>query len=380
MRIAFFTHYSGMMGANRSLIDLIDGLRSYGVESWVFCATEGLLTEELSRRNIPWIVSEFRKWMENPREWRHVFHRARRNWKYAKSLSGTCRDLNIDVIYTNSSVTPIGAMVSFMTGLPHVWHFREFGFLDYGLKYDWGWLGFKAGILWADAYVAVSQAVRREVLGNVPSRKIHVIYNGIAHERDFDRWNMETVANRMSPGKFTFALVGLVHPNKGQDVAIRAFSVVKQNHPNVHLVIAGPMDSGYARGCVQLVLALGLSDSVEFPGYVRSAVPVFQRADVALMCSKYEAMGRVTAEAMAACCPVIGVASGGTPELIEHEYTGLLYDGGQEALAAHMCRMVENRKWTQELGRNAWRDARQKYTIEGYARRVNDVLQSLGRR
>jgi len=40
------------------------------------------------------------------------------------------------------------------------------------------------------------------------------------------------------------------------------------------------------------------------------------------MCSRHEAMGRVTVEAMSACLPVIGFDNGGTAELIEHERSG----------------------------------------------------------
>ena len=42
----------------------------------------------------------------------------------------------------------------------------------------------------------------------------------------------------------------------------------------------------------------------------------YQESDVVVMCSEHEAMGRVTAEAMAFAKPVIGYNSGATPELI----------------------------------------------------------------
>lgn len=67
------------------------------------------------------------------------------------------------------------------------------------------------------------------------------------------------------------------------------------------------------------------------------------------MCFRYEAMGRVTAEAMAAALPVIGYNSGGTPELIENEVTGLLYEGGYKELAQCMARFADRHEWVTEL-------------------------------
>ena len=80
---------------------------------------------------------------------------------------------------------------------------------------------------------------------------------------------------------------------------------------------------------------------------------------------------------MSACRPVIGLNSDGTAELVEHEYTGLLYDGGFEALAACMRRFIENPSWARELGENGWHVARTKYTREFYTQQVYEVLKSV---
>ena len=81
---------------------------------------------------------------------------------------------------------------------------------------------------------------------------------------------------------------------------------------------------------------------------------VYRAADVVLMCSKFEAMGRTTAEAMATCRPVIGNNQGATPELIEHGHTGLLYQGDSESLAAQMLTLskaqLKQHRWAKTDG------------------------------
>jgi glycosyltransferase involved in cell wall biosynthesis len=126
--------------------------------------------------------------------------------------------------------------------------------------------------------------------------------------------------------------------------------------------------------CRALVEKLALRERVTFRGHVADPWPYFVRADAVLMCSVSEAMGRVTAEAMATGRPVIGHATGGTSELIRDGQTGLLYSGDDEALAASMRRVLERPEWRRQLGEQAWRDARERFTIERYAGSVAHSL------
>jgi glycosyltransferase involved in cell wall biosynthesis len=115
--------------------------------------------------------------------------------------------------------------------------------------------------------------------------------------------------------------------------------------PGVRLLLVGGAggtgDQGYMDGCRALAAELGVQDRVEFWGYVPDPERAFLAADVALMCSRSEAMGRVTAEAMSACRPVIGFDAGGTSELIDHGRTGLLY-GDPESLVECMLRYASD--------------------------------------
>lgn len=62
MRILFITHYPGLLGANRSLLDLIEGLASYQVEAVVLCPAKGRLTEVLAQKGIPFIIISYTYW------------------------------------------------------------------------------------------------------------------------------------------------------------------------------------------------------------------------------------------------------------------------------------------------------------------------------
>jgi hypothetical protein len=70
MRVAFFTHYPELYGANRSLLNLIEGLAPLGVYSFVIVPKEGDIVTALRERAIPFLITPHQWWSSNvtPRE------------------------------------------------------------------------------------------------------------------------------------------------------------------------------------------------------------------------------------------------------------------------------------------------------------------------
>jgi glycosyltransferase involved in cell wall biosynthesis len=72
----------------------------------------------------------------------------------------------------------------------------------------------------------------------------------------------------------------------------------------------------------------GVADLVTLCGYQTDRGSLFSGYDVSLVCSRAEAFGRVTVEAMKCGIPVIGARAAATAELISDHHTGLLYEPG----------------------------------------------------
>jgi glycosyltransferase involved in cell wall biosynthesis len=382
-RVAFITHYAELYGANLSLLNLIEGLGRYGVRSHVISPERGDLLAELARRGVPAAVLPFEWWVSPRRTVLGVASRLLRNVRCLRPLAAQLARWGCDVVYSNSSVFAVGAAAAAGLGLPHVWHLREFGQRDYGLLPDLGQHLSRQGFRTADVTVFVSHALRRAVLGQRPPANSHVVYNGVAPEAAFDerRRAAESLRGRRRP--FTFVLVGRFRESKGQAVAIRAFARLTGRHPAVRLLLVGGAgqtgEQGYLDRCRDLAAELAVADRVEFWGYVPDPERAFLEADVALMCSRCEAMGRVTAEAMSACRPVIGFDGGGTTELIDPGRTGLLYRGGEEALAACMERYAAEPELAWQHGQAAWHVARRRHSMEAYAAQIREVLRGVRR-
>ena len=372
VRIAFVTHYTELYGANRSLLCLIDGLQSYSVKSHVIAPEQGPITEELSERDIPFCTVPFKRWMSK-NQWKAPA-RLGMNLGVLPLLVRKFHQWDVDLIHTNSSVTPIGALLGEVLALPHTWHVREFGDRDYGLHHDWGKCLFRKFVSRADASIAVSRAVRQHVLTDVDT-PCYVVYNGVVSQDRLEQMGRAARAEKddFSP-PYTFTIVGKISPAKGQEQALQAMRHLAREGKEVRLLVAGSGAEEHVESLRELCQALDLERKVSLLGYVSDPFEVYHRADAVLMCSPHEAMGRVTAEAMAAVRPVIGYNSDGTAELIDDGHNGLLYDGTTEHLARCMGRFVNNPHWARSLGQNAWEQARREYTNQVYARQMYNVL------
>jgi phosphatidylinositol alpha-1,6-mannosyltransferase len=123
-------------------------------------------------------------------------------------------------------------------------------------------------------------------------------------------------------------------PRKGQDMLIRALPSIRRRVDGAALVIAG--GGPYLDTLRGLAGRVGVSDHVTFTGGVPAAdLPAYHAmADVfAMPCRTrgagldVEGLGIVFLEASATGVPVIAGSSGGAPETVRHNKTGMVVDG-----------------------------------------------------
>jgi glycosyltransferase involved in cell wall biosynthesis len=376
MNVLFVTHYEGLYGASRSLLNLMDGLPGYDINPHVVLPKDGDLVRELEARSIPCQIQPVVWWeTAKPLSLRGRARLLSEVYRSVSPISRLVRDWGIDVVYSNSSVFPVGRIVARLNGIPHVWHVREFGDLHFSLKFILPkWLSLRF-IKSSAAVICNSTAVKDYHFGSRKRDWIHVIYNGIATRGQFDAFAAQRVGTRRHE-VYAFLIIGSVSPRKGQASAIEAIACLRKRSVSARLIVAGTGRKEHVDYCRQLAGELGVGGSVEFTGFLSDPYEAYFKSDCLLMCSEHEGMGRVTAEAMSAGLPVIGRNSGGTPEVITRGKTGFLYDT-QEELVECMAKMVGNPELGRQLGLEGWRVAREKFAIEDYAANVYNVLQSV---
>lgn len=374
MKILFITHYSDLYGANRSMLNLIDGLKTHHVEAIVLCPTSGPLIEELKKRKVPALIVFYHSW---------VYHKELGFLKTPIKITADfltllrtknkIKEINPDIIYSNSSIIGFGSFLSIYLKKPHVWHIREFAKLHYNLKFDIGNYGVRYFLNKASAVIAISEAIKTIVLNKVEAKK-YVVYNGVINKSSITT-NQKSI-NKNKPIRFLIA--GLLSQNKYQLEAIKAFHIFTRSFPNSKLMVVGDgHDNRYIEQLKKESHHLIKKGNITFEGFVHNMETIYKKTDILLMCSKNEGMGRVTVEAMSHGIPVIGYNGGATPELIENGYNGLLYSNDHLDLAANMIELATDSSKYAAMSINSLNKVKDNYTIEKYAKNIYEILKSV---
>ncbi len=387
MRIVFFTHYSELYGANKSLINLIEGLISlYTIQPLVVIPKEGDISSVLKEKNIPYIVIKFYLWCEvkkkkslNPYRFiKTVYFTSKRikmlnayNEQQIFNLKNELGTFKPDWIYTNSSVFNFGFLFARKYNIKHIWHIREFGKKDYNLQF---FNNKKVTDSFNASYriIAISNAIKSFYFKKYSINNIFVEYNAVLSLHDLKTIDKRVESKRVVPfTDIVFGIVGLIHKNKNHEEAISAFKIVNNKYPNTKLIIVGVGDQQELKNKIN---KLDLSSKVHFLGHLSDPFDAFLQMDVNLMCSRNEGLGRVTIEAMAARIPTIGYKGGGTVEIIQDNITGLFYKNGLKELSDKMIYLIENEPERNEMGLNARNVFVNKYTSEIYSKKIFEIM------
>ncbi len=137
-------------------------------------------------------------------------------------------------------------------------------------------------------------------------------------------------------GVFVGRLVAVKNPFCLLDALAR---LPAPQRPWIALVGDGPLRDEIARRRHEL----GLDDDLTLLGERADARRLMLAADFLVLPSRSESLSNALLEAMAAGCPPLASAVGGTVEAIEHERTGLLFpDDDRIALSAGLRRLSED--------------------------------------
>lgn len=195
----------------------------------------------------------------------------------------------------------------------------------------------------------------------------------------YNQWNTngdDIIAESRSiqnAGHIQFGFIGRLNELKGVDVLIKACSQVETN--NWSLKIAGTGEAGFIEG----LKVMSPTGKVKFLDWV-SPTDFYSQIDVLICPSTYhDPLPRVVYEAYKYGIPVLAAATGGTPEMVDHDGTGYLYDAQDvTALAKLMdesCLMsVED---YERLSSNALEKAKlftKTNILSSYKSRISEVI------
>jgi len=161
----------------------------------------------------------------------------------------------------------------------------------------------------AAARIAVDSEFSRgellRVLHDYDPQRVAVIYPGVGE----DFCNVE---RRGGDGE-TILVVGTIERRKNLEILIRALPLL----PDARIVCVGP-STAYERECRELAAKLGVSDRIEFRGYVARAqlLELYATCAVLALPSRYEGFGYPAAQALCAGAPCVVSDRSALPEIV----------------------------------------------------------------
>ncbi|WP_449288218.1 glycosyltransferase family 4 protein [Marinobacter salarius] len=316
-----------MTGTVKTILHLIDTTGPGGAET-VFIN----LLKELQRtefRNVVvlrgegWVADQVRNVGIAPR---FIDSKGSFNLGYIKALRQLVINESVDLIHAHLLGSNVyGALLALICRKPMIATFHGAVDVAAGERF----LRAKFSIIgWgASAIVCVSRRLQEELAerSSLPSRKIHLIYNGV----DPDLF-CEAPASGLKeelglpPEATVVASIGNIRPAKGYEHLVEAAIKMAKLDPSVHFVVVGHQRESLFKQLEAQMARAEESPRIHWLGFRSDVAGILRQADIFLLPSLSEGFSISTVEAMMAGVPIIATRSGGPEEILSDSETGLL--------------------------------------------------------
>jgi len=222
-------------------------------------------------------------------------------------------------------------------------------------------------------YIVSCEAVAKilQTREKINNKKISIVYNGIdLYAFDHSGNLSENIDHLLRIGSPLVCSIGRLEPEKGQKEIILAINRLLKQGQDVNLLLVG---SGSSEASLKkLTRDLGLEEKILFTGTIREIPSLLSRIDIFVLASKWEGISMAILEAMAARKPVIATAVGGTPELINHQHTGLLVQVDDEtALSNAIIHLLRNPALCKSFGEEGRHRIEKEFQID---KTINQII------
>ncbi len=364
-KIFYLITKSAWGGAQRYLYDLATSLPKNEFKTSVIAGEKGALSEKLRKADIS-VISV-------PSLGREIS--LVKDFESFKSLLRIFKEKSPDVVHVNSSKAgAMGALAARIAGV------KKIIFTVHGLATNeersfiskiFITISYWVGFLSSHKIIAVSKNIRDSVY-RFPfvSGKTTLIYNGIEIPIFFSK--EEARKKIFGKNEVRGAVIGTIaelHPNKGVNYLISAFSEILKRKKETRLVIIGEGEE--LENLNRMIDKKGLSDKVTLAGHIDGAARYLKAFDVFVLPSVTEALGYVLLEAGAAGLPVVASDVGGIPEVIDGGKTGALVPPKTPlAIAAGALLLIHDKEFAGNVSKKLREKVEKEFTLAEMLRKT----------
>jgi glycosyltransferase involved in cell wall biosynthesis len=388
MNILYVNSSNELYGVDRCLLQLVERLDLERYCPHVALPNdvpyEGLLSQRLESRNIPWFEIKLGVLR---RQYSSVLGGVLWGWRTilsALQLAQYCRRHRVQLLHSNSTSVFSGGIAAKLVGIPHVWHVHETIVENAMLLNVIAWMLAH----FADVVLAVSGPTRDNLVRANPKllEKTRVLHNGIDPEPFLNLDKNAVVTWRQTwgvgEGDVVIGTIGRLSVRKGQKEFIQAAALVLKQCSNAHFALVGgtvPGENWRLAELQRLAGDLDIQDRVHWVGFQTDVSSILAALDIFVLPSILpESFPTVVLEAMAAAKPIVATATGGSVEQVEEGINGFLVQPGDPSeLAAALIKLIQSPNLRAVMGHTGRERLLNEFTVEEFVQGVETVYSNL---
>lgn len=318
-------------------------------DKFEFCClipAEGMMSEELKKRNIPYILMGDQTLPTGVKGKQVIF---RYGWMSVKNVwksLDVIRKYKPDILYApGPAALPWSAVCGTLARKPVIWHLHHI-FLDGATKKLLNLCGNWKSVR---EIIAVSNCVGDQIVNEAAHKKVKVLYNPVDVEKyangDATKIIVELEAKlgRKLRGVKVVTQIGAITKNKRQNVLISVIADLRNLGEDVVGLVVGDTiteaDRNFKRELEQRIEDCGIKNQIVWMGFRSDIGDILAATDCVFVPSE-EGLSLVAMEAMSAKRQVVTMNSSGAYELLNHAGCGTFYKEDDESSVANAVKKV----------------------------------------
>lgn len=229
---------------------------------------------------------------------------------------------------------------------------------------------------WSDRLIAISPAIRRDLLTDYRigrDEQYAIVPLGFDLSSftavDDSARQQARLALNIPDGAAVISTIGRLTAIKQHGLFLDAVRKAAERRPQVIALIVG--DGDLRQEIEATIQRDGLADRVRMLGWRKDLAQIYAATDVFLLTSRNEGTPVALIEAMAAATASVSTNVGGVKDVINSHDVGLLAPfGDADALAAHLCALIDDPQERRQMGAAARARVASHYSLD---RLTNDI-------